>query len=75
MDGETDIADRNTHNETAHGGHLLADVEYIEFMEKIDMEHVNVWKRKFNDLYTINFTHQNHILYDSVETLNIYTTI
>lgn len=75
LDGETDIADRNTRNETAYGGHLLADVEFIKFMEKIDLARANLWKRKFNDLYAINFTHRNHISYDSVEVLNIYATI
>ena len=35
--GDTGITDHNTHNETTHGGNVLADVELIVFMEKIDL--------------------------------------
>src|SRR5699024_8448435 len=46
LEGDTSIAARNTRNETAHGGNVIADVELIGFMEKVDLPRANAWEKK-----------------------------
>lgn len=75
LDGHSSTSERNFLNEIAHGGNVLADIELIEFMDRVDSRRADSWKRTFEKLYSISFADRRLVTGDSVEIYNIYGTI
>lgn len=75
LDGSIGISEQNIRNEPAYRGNIMADIELIDFMGKLDPMRADLWEATFQDLYLIHFYSKSLATAESVEIFNIYATI